>query len=1035
MNRLISFKNLPLILFLLLVCSSPVLAQQTIHVPQDAATIQEAIDTAHAGDTVLVSRGTYNENIDFHGKDITVTSGGVSFTDVSTTSTILNGTQDGPVATFDSGETSGAVLNGFTIQNGHSSVGASLPAAGVWISGASPTISNNLITNNTGNGILITNLDNASIQSSSSLIQGNDIRNTTTAPQTGVPGDIGTGLAITTAGNIQVIGNTIENNSLAGTAGSNQNDGDVGGGVSIKGGILGQTLSVLLKNNIIRNNHAQGGAGIAADVLFASLNLTLIQNLVYGNTQALTDANGAYYPGQQIQIFGTLQQPYPSLTEINNTIYGGDPQELGDTFGPSVFENNIFFNSYDVPNTYGFPGQNSGLWCADSFSAASPITIANNDIYNVGQLQDGGCNLGSNNLAVDPQFVNVSGNDFHTQPTSPVVAAGTVSAPDIPSADLDAKARMVCNTIDMGVYEVRPHPPILLTVTPNPAPGQSNVTLTATVTGNCNAPTGSIVFLDGTTVLGTAPLNGAAVASFSTSFLFVGTHILTATYAGDFNFDNSVSNTVTEVITGPPTSTVLNSINPNPAQSLQPVTMVATVSSAYTVPTGTVTFMAKGTALATAGVGSNGVASGVATSLHAGIYVVAAVYGGSTEYAASTSNALTLTVLAGNTTTSLYATPNPSAPGQTVTLAAQVAGALSGIPLTGTVTFKEGATTLGTANVGTNGVASFGIATLLTGTHSVTATYSGSSDYNASTSASIAVNVTAIPTSIALNVSPNPATVGQNVTMVATAIASLPNQVPTGTITFSDQSGVLGTASLVAGVATFSTAALSTGTHSITATLNPTGLFAPTTSSAVTEVINNFDFALTINGKPLTPPGNGSSLIGLSIPSGNYEVLNLLVTPSGGFTDAVKLGCDSVPDHAQCVFNPQTTQPLTGGAQTVQFTLNTSDVFGYGNKVGSVQRPRFGLDKPSTPLLAGILFPFVTLCSFLGCFFKRSNVRLQRLLLLLAVAGVSLSLEACSGKLPGKTPPGTYTIIVTGADAGSQTTLTHSLKVQLTVTP
>jgi hypothetical protein len=325
---------------------------------------------------------------------------------------------------------------------------------------------------------------------------------------------------------------------------------------------------------------------------------------------------------------------------------------------------------------------------------------------------------------------------------------------------------------------------------------------------------------------------------------------------------------------------------------------------------------------------------------------------------------------------------------------------------------------------------------LLTGTHIVTATFIGSSDYNASSSASIAVNVTAIPTSIGLIVSPNPATAGQNVTMVATTIASLANQVPTGSITFSDQSGVLGTAPLVAGVATFSMATLSTGTHSITATLNPTGLFAPTTSSAVTEVINNFDFALTINGKPLTPPpANGPSLIGLSIPSGDYEVLNLIVTPSGGFTDAVQLGCNSVPDHTQCVFNPQTTQPLSGGAQTVQFTLNTSDVFGYGNKVGSVQRPHFGLNKPSTPLLAGILFPFVTLCSLLGCFFKRSNVRLQRLLLVLAVAGVSLSLEACSGKLPGKTPPGTYTIIVIGADAGSQTTLTHSINVQLTVTP
>jgi hypothetical protein len=451
--------------------------------------------------------------------------------------------------------------------------------------------------------------------------------------------------------------------------------------------------------------------------------------------------------------------------------------------------------------------------------------------------------------------------------------------------------------------------------------------------------------------------------------------------------------------------------------------MIATVSSAYTVPSGTVTFMAGGAVLASATVGANGVASGVATSLHAGTYLVTAVYGGSTEYAASTSNALTLAVLAGNTTTSLSAAPKPAAPGQSIILAAQVSGALSGIPLTGTVTFKEGATILGTANVGTNGLASFSIATLLTGTHSITSTYGGSSDYNGSTSQSLAVNVTTIPTSIGLNVSPNPATAGQTVTMVATAVVSLANQTPTGTVTFSDQTGTLGTTPLVNGVATFATTTLSTGTHQITATLNPTGFFGPSTSAVVTEVINDFNFALAVSSTSLT------------LPSGDYEVLSVTVTPSGGFADAVTLGCNSVPDHAQCVFSPQTTQALSGGAQTVKLTLNTSDVLDYGNKVGSVGRPHFGFEKPGTPLLAGILFPFVTFCSLIGCLFRRSNVRLQRLLLLVAVAALNLTLQACSGQLPRKTPPGTYTITVTATDAGSETSLTQSVNLHLTVTP
>ncbi len=405
-------------------------------------------------------------------------------------------------------------------------------------------------------------------------------------------------------------------------------------------------------------------------------------------------------------------QPPHSVLVLNNTIANNNAALMRQRVhqeqllfyhlppGPSptlAFENNLIIST------------KAGAAARCTSLTAQPTNYSYNDTFNAGVLAPPTTCTSSGtataNLYQDPQFIDLTSGNVQTARTSPVVYAGDIQAPMLPAADLAGKNRTVCGKIDMGAYQTHPLPPILLTVTPNPAPGQSTVTLTATVTGNCNTPTGTIVFLDGTTILGSAPLNGSAVATFSTSFLFVGTHNLTATYAGDFNFENSTSNTVTEVITGPPTTTVLNSISPNPAQPLQPVTMIATVSSAYTVPTGTVTFVAGGTVLATATVGSNGVASGVATSLHAGTYLVTAGYGGSTEYAASTSNALTLTVLAGNTTTSLSAAPNLAAPGQTITLAAQVSGALSGIPLTGTVTFKEGATILGTANVGTNGLA------------------------------------------------------------------------------------------------------------------------------------------------------------------------------------------------------------------------------------------------------------------------------------------------------------------------------------------
>ena len=139
--------------------------------------------------------------------------------------------------------------------------------------------------------------------------------------------------------------------------------------------------------------------------------------------------------------------------------------------------------------------------------------------------------------------------------------------------------------------------------------------------------------------------------------------------------------------------------------------------------------------------------------------------------------------------------------------------------------------------------------------------------------------VTAIPTMIGLNVSPNPATAGQSVTMTATAVSNLPNQTPTGIITFSDQSGVLGTATLVAGVAAFSTSTLTVGTHQVVATLKPNGSFAPSTSSAVAELITAFDFAVTASATSLNIPGN------------DFQIISVTVTPSGGFPRAVNLGC------------------------------------------------------------------------------------------------------------------------------------------------
>lgn len=76
----------------------------------------------------------------------------------------------------------------------------------------------------------------------------------------------------------------------------------------------------------------------------------------------------------------------------------------------------------------------------------------------------------------------------------------------------------------------------------------SSVTLSATVTGSGATPTGNVTFLDGSTTLNTAALSSGA-ASFSIGSLTVGSHSITAQYAGDANYATGVSTAQTLVIT------------------------------------------------------------------------------------------------------------------------------------------------------------------------------------------------------------------------------------------------------------------------------------------------------------------------------------------------------------------------------------------------------------------------------------------------------------------------------------------------------
>jgi hypothetical protein len=180
----------------------------------------------------------------------------------------------------------------------------------------------------------------------------------------------------------------------------------------------------------------------------------------------------------------------------------------------------------------------------------------------------------------------------------------------------------------------------------NPSLPNQSVTFTATVSSNTSGtPTGSVTFMNGSITLGTAPLNGSDVATFSASFAAVGTNSITAVYSGDGNFKTSLAS-LSQVVGQASTTTALTaSLNTaNPGQS---VTFTATISSGATgipTPTGTVTFSDGTTAIGTGSLNASGVAIFTTSTLTAGTHNITAGYGGDANNLASTSTVATVTI-------------------------------------------------------------------------------------------------------------------------------------------------------------------------------------------------------------------------------------------------------------------------------------------------------------------------------------------------------------------------------------------------------
>ncbi len=557
----------------------------------------------------------------------------------------------------------------------------------------------------------------------------------------------------------------------------------------------------------------------------------------------------------------------------------------------------------------------------------------------------------------------------------------------------------------------------------------AQITLTANVVSQTGGatPTGTVLFADAKTGTNLNPsgstldANGVANYTFS-SGLGSGGNNITAIYSGDTNYASVTSQPL--VVTAEPSTTSLTTV-PSTAKPTAGLPFTATVTVAVgsppegTVPpTGKVTLNVDGLPTATASlVTAGGVTTATFPSVTinaAGDHPLQAVYAGDPNYGASTAPAVTVTIGKGATVTALTATPPTLTAGVTETLTATIApvnvASGSTYTITGTVSFYDGITLLGTAVINANAASLANVSLSAGGVlHTITAVYSGDTSWAASTSNAITLQSALLPDTVTLAVNVNNTGPGQVVSLLATVAPLIPpaaniEQNPSGNIIFYNGTTVIGTLALTAGLNNTSSAALTYGSlpggqNVLIAFYVGDLYYAPGTSNQVTIDVQDFSIAPT----PGNPPTN------LNIIKGSSGQASFIVTGLGGFNNQIQVVC-AVPtqDDMTCQQSPQQVTP-TG---TVTFTVQT---FAAGGTTTAMHRRDSLWPRAAGGSALAVLLFFVLPFGRRARIFSDRARRLLIVLLMLAAmgaAGIGCNSSVTSALNSG-TPLGVATLKVT----------------------
>ena len=517
-----------------------------------------------------------------------------------------------------------------------------------------------------------------------------------------------------------------------------------------------------------------------------------------------------------------------------------------------------------------------------------------------------------------------------TVDTALTVGTHTITATYVPTGSFLASNATLAQQVNADVAVD------VLTASPNPALVGSAVALTATVSASPvgSTPTGTITFTSGSSNLATVPLvNG--VATYSTSSLPVGSNTLGCVYSGDTNYASTNCQSVFESVdssTTPATLTLASSANPAGPYTAFNFTAKLTHNRTQPIANDQVTLTIDGAPVSQNTTNVQGtVAFPLQSGLAPGQHTVVATSSVEGVYTSATAS-LTETVNQAPSTSTLTVTPTTTSAGSAVNLSAAIGGSLSdtvdGLTLTptGTVTFSSNGTALSTVTV-TNSTATYATAALPVGADSITCTYSGDTNFAASTCNSVPVTLSLISSSLTVTASADPSPALSAVTFSATLLGG---GTPVGgaSIVFAvDGANVATVKTNVQGVATYTAPSLSVGQHAVIATFAGSGNYAGKQSTPLTEQIQVNPTTTTLSaspnpvqqGQPLSVSIAVSATQGTSAPTGSVALVQgsttlataMLTPPTSGVisTATLSISSSALPvgaDNITCTYSGDT---------------------------------------------------------------------------------------------------------------------------------